>query len=92
MGGARAVLVAGLYFTHECPDLFRMGEWWYLVFSEFSERCVTRYRMARSLAGPWLAPAEDTFDGRAFYAAKTAERWRATLPIWMESHARRQRR
>ncbi len=21
--------------------------------------------------GPWLAPAEDTFDGRAFYAAKT---------------------
>jgi beta-fructofuranosidase len=28
--------------------------------------------MARSLAGPWLAPAQDTFDGRAFYAAKTA--------------------
>ena len=27
----------GLYFTHECPDLFRMGDWWYLVFSKFSE-------------------------------------------------------
>ncbi len=62
----------GLYFTHECPDLFRIGDWWYLVFSEFSEHFVTRYRMSRSLAGPWLAPAEDTFDGRAFYAAKTA--------------------
>ena len=50
-----------------------MGDWWYLVFSDFSERCVTHYRMSRSLAGPWLAPPrDDTFDGRAFYAAKTA--------------------
>lgn len=62
----------GLYYTHECPDLFRMGDWWYLVFSEFSEGCLTRYRMSRSLEGPWLAPDNDSFDGRAFYAAKTA--------------------
>lgn len=62
----------GLYFTHECPDLFRMGDWWYLVYSTFSERSVTHYRMSRSLKGPWLAPENDTFDNRAFYAAKTA--------------------
>lgn len=62
----------GLYFTHECPDLFKLGDWWYLVYSEFSERMQTRYRMSRSLHGPWLAPENDTFDGRAFYAAKTA--------------------
>lgn len=49
-----------------------MGDWWYLVLSEFSQGCLTRYRMSRSLAGPWLAPQNDTFDGRAFYAAKTA--------------------
>jgi beta-fructofuranosidase len=61
-----------LYFTHECPDLFRLGDWWYLLFSEFSDTCVTRYRLAKSLAGPWLTPPVDTFDGRAFYAAKTA--------------------
>lgn len=61
-----------LYFTHECPDLFRINEWWYLVYSTFTERMVTHYRMSRSLQGPWLAPANDTFDGRAFYAAKTA--------------------
>jgi len=61
-----------LYFTHECPDLFRIGEWWYLVYSTFSERSVTHYRMSRTLQGPWLAPANDTFDGRAFYAAKSA--------------------
>ena len=61
-----------LYFTHECPDLFRMGDWWYLVYSTFSERTITHYRMSRELTGPWLAPDNDSFDGRAFYAAKTA--------------------
>lgn len=61
-----------LYYTHECPDLFRMGDWWYLVYSTFSERTVTHYRMSRSPSGPWVAPTNDTFDARAFYAAKTA--------------------
>jgi len=60
------------YYTHECPDLFRIGDWWYLVYSTFSDRFATHYRMARGLAGPWLAPPNDTFDGRAYYAAKTA--------------------
>ncbi|MCE5198107.1 MAG: glycoside hydrolase family 32 protein [Armatimonadota bacterium] len=60
------------YFTHECPDLFKMGDWWYLVYSTFTERCVTHYRMSRSINGPWLAPANDAFDTRAYYAAKTA--------------------
>jgi len=61
-----------LYEDHECPDIFQIGEWWYLVFSEFSDQAVTRYRMSRSLQGPWITPKVDTFDGRAFYAAKTA--------------------
>ena len=62
----------GLYFTHECPDLFKMGDWWYLVFSEFTDLKRTRYRMSRSLSGPWIIPQRDDFDGNAFYAAKTA--------------------
>jgi beta-fructofuranosidase len=61
-----------LYFTHECPDLFRMGDWWYLIFSEFSDAHLTRYRMSRTLHGPWLAPTDDAFDTRAYYAAKSA--------------------
>ena len=61
------------YIAHECPEVFAIGEWWYLVYSEFSDAFVTRYRMARSLDGPWLAPDRDTIDGRAFYAAKSAE-------------------
>jgi beta-fructofuranosidase len=62
----------GLYYTHECPDLFKMGDWWYLLFSEFTDRVRTRYRMSRSLKGPWIVPERDDFDGHAFYAAKTA--------------------
>ena len=61
-----------IYYTHECPDLFKIGKWWYLIFSTFSDCMVTHYRMSKSLNGPWLSPANDSFDGRAFYAAKTA--------------------
>ncbi|WP_104088698.1 glycoside hydrolase family 32 protein [Arthrobacter sp. GMC3] len=62
------------YIAHECPEVFQWGDWWYLVYSEFSEAFTTRYRMARSLAGPWIAPEYDSLDGRAFYAAKSAAR------------------
>ncbi len=55
----------------ECPDLFRWGDWYYLVFSSYADRFQTLYRMSRSLHGPWLTPEIDTFDTRAFYAAKT---------------------
>lgn len=61
------------YMTHECPDLFKLGNKWYLVYSTFSEKFVTHYRMSDKLSGPWTSPIEDTFDGRAFYAAKTAQ-------------------
>lgn len=64
------------YYTHECPDLFRVGRHWYLIFSEFSERSVTHYRIANTQQGPWRVPANpdggDTFDARTHYAAKTA--------------------
>ena len=62
------------YLALECPEVFRWNDWWYLVASEFSDAFTTRYRMARSLHGPWIVPEHDTLDGRAFYAAKSAER------------------
>lgn len=75
------------YFTHECPDLFRLGQWWYLVYSTFSERFVTHYRMARTLDGPWLPPPhnadDDVFDERLFYAAKTAGPEQAGSPRYV---------
>ena len=48
-----------------------MGDWYYLVFSSYADRYQTLYRKSRSLNGPWETPEIDTFDTRAFYAAKT---------------------
>ncbi|REJ04048.1 glycoside hydrolase [Microbacterium bovistercoris] len=63
------------YIAHECPDVFQWGDWWYLVYSEFTDAFCTRYRIARSPQGPWLLPpGDDQIDTRAFYAAKTVER------------------
>jgi beta-fructofuranosidase len=63
----------GRYITNECPEVFAFGDWWYLVFSEFSDRFTTRYLMSRSPTGPWQVPVHDTIDGRGFYAAKSLE-------------------
>ncbi len=60
------------YHGHECPDWFQMGDWYYLVFSEYTTHTVTRYVMSRSPDGPWITPADNQFDNRAHYAAKTA--------------------
>lgn len=51
----------------ECPDLFRMGDRWYLIYSTME----TRYRTAPRIRGPWKACWEETLDGPRFYAAKT---------------------
>lgn len=57
--------------AYECPDFFRIGDWYYLVFSQFTDGFRTVYRTSRSPRGPWDIPASEAFDGRAFYAAKT---------------------
>lgn len=54
----------------ECPDIFRIGDWWYLTYSVYTDRFETLYRMAKSPSGPWITPIVDTFDTRCFYAAK----------------------
>lgn len=56
----------------EMPDIFKIGDWWYLVYTEYSEQSKTRYVMSKSLDGPWFTPADDAFDGRAYYAARSA--------------------
>lgn len=60
-----------MYVTMECPEVFRMGNYWYLVFSTFNDRFVTHYRISDKLDGPWRIPSDDVFDTRANYAIKT---------------------
>lgn len=58
----------------ECPDLFQWGEYWYFIYSTFNETegLRTYYRISKSSRGPWKNPGNNCFDGRAFYAGKTA--------------------
>lgn len=61
----------GNTFCPECPEIFRLGTTWYLVYSRFSENAATVYRTAESLRGPWRTPAHDALEGRRWYAAKS---------------------
>ncbi|EJX10454.1 glycosylhydrolase [gut metagenome] len=68
---------------YECPDVFKMGEWWYLIYSE-KHAAVRRvqYFKGHTLeelkactandAGIWPDGHEGFLDSRAFYAGKTA--------------------
>ena len=60
--------------THcpECPELFQLGDWWYLLRSRYDGQAQTFYRVAPTPRGPWSARRLDTLDGRRFYAAKSA--------------------
>ena len=62
-----------LYTMHEMPDLFKIGDWWYHIVTEYSDRSKMVYRMSKSLEGPWIAPKDDAFDGRSYYAGRTFE-------------------
>ena len=80
---------AGVFMTmmwdrfYECPDLFKMGDWWYLVYSEKHAAIrKVQYLKGRTLdelkattandAGLWPDDHEGFLDSRAFYAGKTA--------------------
>lgn len=60
------------YLMMECADVFKMGDFWYMFFSENWGAKGTHYRIADSSEGPWRTPANDMLDGEFFYAAKTA--------------------
>lgn len=68
---------------YECPDVFRMGDWWYLVYSEIHSAVrKVQYFKGRTLdelkactagdAGIWPDGKEGFLDSRGFYAGKTA--------------------
>lgn len=62
----------------ECPDIFKMGNKWYLIFSRINRdnHRKTFYRIADNPNGPWKICEDtdgyhETFDGLWLYAAKT---------------------
>lgn len=57
----------------ECPEMYKIGDTWYLSYSRFSEFVNTIYRVSKSPFGPWRKPKKDGIGGRRFYAAKSME-------------------
>lgn len=56
----------------ECPDVFRMGDWYYLIFSGYTNLFGNYYVKCRVGETQWQIPKNHRLDARAFYAAKTA--------------------
>lgn len=68
----KTICSPGIYPTHECQDVFQIGNRHYLTFSTYEKQWETRYRIADQFDGPWKVPeADDRLEGRDFYAAKT---------------------
>lgn len=68
---------------YECPDIFKMGDWWYLVYSEQHDAVRrVQYFKGHTLddlkactandAGLWPDSHEGFLDSRGLYAGKTA--------------------
>lgn len=74
----------------ECPEMFKMGDYWYLTHSRFSEGAQTVYRYSRSPYGPWRVPRREGVGGRRFYAAKSAanDKGRRFYFGWVHERAR----
>ena len=56
----------------ECPDIFRIGDWYYLIFSSYTNLFGNYYMKCRSGERCWHIPKNHRLDARGFYAAKTA--------------------
>jgi beta-fructofuranosidase len=59
------------YTTHEMPDLFKLGNFWYHIVSEYSDNTQVIYRRGSSPAGPWELMSDGALDGPAYFAGRT---------------------
>lgn len=57
-------------FMVECPDVFSMGNYQYLIYSDIDDRKV-HYKYRKGTSGDWTKPVESALDGITFYAGKT---------------------
>lgn len=71
------------YFMMETPELFKLGEVYYLLYSDTGSRHV-HYRKSSSINGPWEKPeGEERFAGVGIYAAKsTSDGIKRYLSAW----------
>lgn len=58
--------------TYECPDMFKIGDWYYLTYGNANHNKMTHYVKSKSMYGPWIIPKDDTIDSFLFYAGRVA--------------------
>lgn len=74
-----------LGFDVECPQLFRIGERWYLIASVLDDRS-QRYWIADDPRGPWRTPPTDRLAPQGHYAARLLRRGdRVALLCWHDA-------
>ena len=57
---------------YECPDVFKIGDRTYLVYSEINGSDRKVHYLYKPDNGTWTVPTIDVLDGQGFYAGKTA--------------------
>jgi beta-fructofuranosidase len=65
----KPMLLSGSGDQPECSDLFKWGNWYYLIFSL---RGTTHYKLAASPLGPWVTPESEILDGPEAIVMKSA--------------------
>ena len=87
---AKPLYAPATTFCPECPEIFRLGDRWYLVYSRFSENAGTIYRIADNPRGPWRVAGREALDGRRWYAAKSLPNTDASRIFfgWVHDRAR----
>ena len=71
--------------THcpECPELFRLGDWWYLLRSRYDGQAQTFYRVAPTPRGPWSARRWTPLTAAAF-TREVCRRWPSPLQFRLD--------
>jgi beta-fructofuranosidase len=82
------LLSPGTTRAPECPELFQVGQDWYLLYSTYSDRFASRYRVGPAPNGPWRRPIHDALDSNDLYAIKTVSDGRRRYAIgWLATRS-----
>jgi beta-fructofuranosidase len=65
------LLVPGTTYAPECPQIFDHAGRRYLLYSTYSDRFATRYRIGSTSSEEWTRPLQDELDSHNVYAMKT---------------------
>ncbi|MEA2255044.1 MAG: beta-fructofuranosidase [Solirubrobacteraceae bacterium] len=82
------LLAPGITRAPECPEVFDLGPDAYLLYSTYSDRFASRYRVGGATLGSWQRPADDALESNDVYAISTVGDGERRFAIgWLASRA-----